>query len=185
LAAFRRFRALHKRLGTKKLARATGLSESTVRRGLRDKTLSERSSGKLDRYLERQYAREERRAIRAEIPQTIPSYSAQKWARVLGDIRALRGENSIAHQRVKHAIKEIQGRGLAVDAALEADQHRYQRLDENLSKLERDIKPTDTLEERLHRVQNIDNEHKIIARKYGLTARAVYSLYYSPPSYGR
>jgi hypothetical protein len=112
----------------------------------------------------------------------VPGYGPQKLARVLQDIRAMRGDNWVEHQHVKYAIKTLEQRGMAVDPGLPADLARLERLQESMRVLEFHMSPADTIEERLHKVDNIDREYAAIARQYGISARAVYSLYYSPPA---
>lgn len=196
MARFSQFRALHKKLGTPRLAQKLGVSESTVRRQLRAQKLSPQVSKKASKIVnyykgaakrkkERKYVAAEREAIQAETLRTVPGYSQRKLDEVvLPWMRKFIGESSVRHQEIRHTIKVLNRSNLAVPEQLTSEMEELARRNAIALRIERAIRPSDTIEDRLYRVENIDKEYASIARQYGMTARAVYSLYYSPPSLG-
>lgn len=194
LSRIKAVRALAKKFGTAQAATRLGVAPSTVQRALRagkaSKALSERAETAWQRsqaatrgWQTRRYAQEERAAIQAEArPTGVPGYGPQKLARVLQDLRKLRGDLWVEHQDVKYAIRALERRNLAVDPHLPSELARYERLEANIRKLEFHMAPAQTIEERLYKVENIDREYMAISRMFNLSARAVYSLYYSPPA---
>lgn len=182
MATKRALQTFVKQRGYKKVARSLGTSESSLRRAL---SRPGRLSGLVaERWSEATYGEEERHAIQSEPQQVVPGYGPQKMARVLSDIRHLRGQNSIAHQEAKQERKALLKHRAQVPDYLQADIDRFVRLDISMAAFEQAVSPSETIEERLSRVDDIDREYLSIARKFNLTHRAVYSLYYSPPTTG-
>lgn len=195
LAPIKALRALARKLGSKKAAERLHVSHKTVREALSSGVvparvqaekawkLSERASKGWKTRKENLYLKEERAGIRAtSSPTTVPGYGPQKLARVLQQIRHMRGENSIEHQDIKYTIRGLERQKLPIDPSLYENLARLQRLDIKLRDIEFHMAPADTIEERLYKVNNIDKEYREIARTFNLSARAVYSLYYSPPA---
>jgi hypothetical protein len=179
-------RALIKKLGSKKAAERLRVSPRALRApskslATRAEIAWKRTQAAVHGWETRRYNLEERAAIQEE-PRIVPGYGPQKLARVLQDLRHLRGENWIEHQDAKYAARALEKRNLPVDPKLYEEMARLERLDANIRKLEFHMAPSQTIEERLYKVENIDREYREISRMFNLSARAVYSLYYSPPA---
>ncbi len=179
-------RALVKKLGREETAARLGVSERTLRRP--SARLLERASDALERSLrasrgwetrrEREYEREEREGIQAEDDPA----RQRLYAEELPALHKNRGDVWVLQRDTAHFIKNLEKRSMPVPDSERAKLAYYTLREKELRDIIWHIAPTDTLEERLYKVNNIDSEYMSIARKYNLSARAVYSLYYSPPA---
>lgn len=189
-----RVRALLRTSTPEKLAQRLGVSPNTIRKAATGKPSArlaaraedawKRSQAAKKGWKTRRYQEDEREAIQDEPVTTVPGYGPQKLARVLQEIRHLRGEVWTQHQDVKYTVKRLEERALSVDQALFEELERLTRAEEALTRAEFRLSPSETIEERLYKVKNIDREYRQIARQFNLSDRAVYSLYYSPPAGG-
>jgi transcriptional regulator with XRE-family HTH domain len=179
-------RALVKKLGREETAARLGVSERTLRRP--SARLLERASDALERSLratrgwetrrEREYEREEREGIQAADDPA----RQRLYAEELPALHKNRGDVWVQQRDTAHFIKNLEKRSMPVPDSERAKLAYYTLREKELRDIIWHITPTDTLEERLYKVNNIDSEYMSIARKYNLSARAVYSLYYSPPA---
>lgn len=55
---------------------------------------------------------------------------------------------------------------------------------QKLQNAEHYVKPNETLEERISKIKDIYREGYKVARTFGMDARAIYTLFFSPPHIG-
>lgn len=130
----------------------------------------------------------EREAIQTEPPAIVPGYSESKKKWVLLELRRLRGEIASEWSDTKRAIKLLEKQKTTVPTITKNNLERFRVLSEKLKRAEERMTPKKemTLDQVLDRiaVDSIDYQAPRLARKFKMSVRGIYTLFFSPPTHG-
>lgn len=173
----RELRRLREKLGTARLAELLGISKHSLRRNFSTNVWSKKLQDRVSEVLERQ-------AIQDEPPQVVPGYGPAKKERVLRDLRGMLSESVLEWNVVRKTIYGLKymKRDVPPDLLEHEEQIRQRML--KLQNAENYVRPNETLEERISKIKDIYREGYKVARTFGMDARAVYTLFFSPPHIG-
>lgn len=201
---FEQLSALRERLGTRELARRLKVPPPSLRRVFSTKRASARFQKAAASVYRRHEAarartaeRRERLAIQQEPPRFVPGYGPEKTKRVLAQLRQMRADTAIAWQEARdglRALSSMAAKGNLQNAEkilkIQAETvQNFLSLETKLANAELRMLPPEamTLQKILDSIELEQADRKLpgVARKYHLSSRAVYTLYFSPPSLGR
>lgn len=168
-----RLKRLEKEFG----AEALGVSARTVQRSVKTQRISARLLGRMDEL-------EERRAIQTEPEAPVPGYGLEKRKRLLRELGHTRAENAEEFQDIKRTIRRLKLMKLQVPRKLYSRMRELLETDTKIVRIEKSLGPKLTIEARLDKAKNIDREAAAIALEYGVSARSIYVLFFSPPKMG-
>lgn len=194
-----RLRKLRDSLGTRELAHILGIEPHSLRRnfstGRWSKRLQQRAK-ELLAHRRRKAAAEpdiEREVIQQEPTQVVPGYGPEKQKRVYVELQKLRAQAAIDWQDTRNAIRRAERLREPILPITRRNLDRFLQLTNTLSGAIRRLAPPgmETLEDALERIQEKDLEQEDfdrlapkLARRHGVELRAVYTLFFSPPTHG-